>query len=161
MKTFTYNIFLTFVWVTLTMNMSVDNLIFGFIISYFVLWFIQRKNKKEKYFKIIPRFLSFTLLFVKEVIKGSLLICYDIVTPNHYMNPGIIALQMDAKTDREITLLANAITLTPGTTSIAVSKDKCTLYIYSVYIHKDGKEHTINEIKNGLEKKLLNVLRLN
>lgn len=159
MKTFLYNIFLTFIWVALTMNLDVDNFIFGFTVSYFILWFVQRNNKEEKYFYRIPRFFSFMALFIKEVIKGSLRIGYDILTPKHKMHPGIIAVPLDAKTDREITLLANAITLTPGTTSIAVSKDRKYLYVYNIYIDKEGKQKNIDAIKNGLEKKLLEVIR--
>ena len=159
MKTFFQNIFLTFIWVAISMKLTPENLIFGFVVSFFVLWFVQRGNKETRYFKIIPRFISFSALFIKEVISGSLKIGYDIITPNHYMNPGIIAVPLDAKTDLEITLLANSITLTPGTTSLAVSKDKSTLYVYSVYVDKVDKQKTIDEIKNGLEKKLLEVLR--
>lgn len=162
MKTLIYNIFLTFIWVTLTMRLSLDNLIFGFVLSYFVLWFAQRKKKvnvDEKYFKILPKGLKFLIFFIKEVIIGSLKICYDIITPKHLMNPGIIAVPLDAKSDMEITLLANSITLTPGTTSIAVSKDKKTLYVYNVYLDKNDRQKNIDAIKNGLEKKLLEVLR--
>ncbi len=161
MKTFLYNIFLTFIWVTLTMRLDVANFLFGFILSYFILWFIQRKNKNEKYFYRIPKACNFMAYFIKEVIKGSLKIGYDIISPKYKqkMNPGIIAVPLEAKTDREITLLANSITLTPGTISIAVSKDRKYLYVYNVYINKDNKQISINEIKNGLEKKLLEAIR--
>ncbi len=159
MKTFFENIFLTFIWITLTMRLNAENFIFGFIVSYFILWFVQRNNKEVRYFRIIPKTTGFFLLFIKEVIIGSLKIGYDIITPKHYMNPGIIAVPLDAKTDLEITLLANSITLTPGTTSLAVSKDKCILYVYNVYIDKNDKQKSIDAIKNGLEKKLLEALR--
>jgi multicomponent Na+:H+ antiporter subunit E len=159
MKQFLANIFLTAVWVTLTMKLSPENVIFGFVVSFFVLWFVQRNNKKARYFKIIPRFISFMLLFIKEVIVGSVKIGIDIVTPKHFMNPGIIAVPLDAKTDLEITLLANSITLTPGTTSLAVSSDKTIIYVYNVYLDKHDKQKSIDAIKNGLERKLLKVLR--
>jgi multicomponent Na+:H+ antiporter subunit E len=159
MKHFFTHLFLTMIWIALTMKLTLDNFIFGFIVSFFVLWFVQRNNSELRYFKILPRFLDFTLLFVKEIIVGSLKIGYDIVTPRHYMNPGIIAVPLDAKTDLEITLLANSITLTPGTTSLAVSDDKTVLYVYCVYIDKEDKQKSIDGIKNGLEKKLLNLMR--
>ncbi|MFO8055247.1 MAG: Na+/H+ antiporter subunit E [Bacteroidales bacterium] len=159
MKVFFQHLFLVFIWLTLTMNLSGENFVFGFVLSYLVLWFVQRNDRKARYFTVLPRTISFLLLFIKEVIQGSIRIGFDIITPSHYMNPGIIAIPLDAKTDIEITLLANAITLTPGTTSIAVSKDRCTLYVYNVYVHKDGKEKNIANIKNGLEKKLLEMLR--
>jgi multicomponent Na+:H+ antiporter subunit E len=159
MKTFFSNIFLAFIWVTLTMKFNPTNLLFGFVLSYFILWGIQRNTSTNRYFKFILRLIDFIALFVKEVIVGSLKIGFDIITPHHYMNPGIIAVPLDAKTDIEITLLANSITLTPGTTSLAVSKDKSTLYVYCVYIDKKDKQKTIQDIKNGLEKKILEVLR--
>jgi len=159
MKTFFLHLFLTLIWIMLTMSVSPENILFGFVVSFFVLWFAKRKSKDSKYFTRVPKTFSYLLFFVKEVIKGSLKIGYDIITPSHYMNPGIIAVPLDAKTDLEITLLANSITLTPGTTSLAVSEDKSTLYVYNVYIDKTNKENSVLDIKNGLEKKLLEVTR--
>ncbi len=159
MKTFVYNILLTFIWIMLTMKLTPVNFIFGFVVSYFLLWFINRNSQNNGYFKLLPNIIAYLTIFVKEVIYGSFKIFYDIITPKHYMNPGIIAVPLDAKTDIEITLLANSITLTPGTTSLAVSEDKSTLYVYSVYIDKKDKEKTVQGIKNGLERKLLEVSR--
>lgn len=140
------------------MKLSVENFLFGFVVSFFVLWIVHRNSKSTRYFKILPKVFSYLALFTKEVIYGSIRIGYDIISPKNYAKPGIIAIPLDAKTDLEITLLANSITLTPGTTSLAVSADKSTLYVYSVYIDK-SKEQSISDIKNGLEKKLLEVLR--
>lgn len=159
MKTFTYNIFLTFIWFTLTMELTPANFVFGFVVSFFILWIVFRNDKNNRYFKLLPNFIAFLAMFIKEVIYGSLKIGYEIIIPKHTMNPGIIAIPLDAKTNTEITLLANTITLTPGTTSLAVSEDKSTLYVYCVYLDKNDKEKTIRDIKNGLEKKLMKVLR--
>lgn len=158
MKNFIYNIFLAFIWIALTMEFNITNIIFGFALGYIILWFTNRKESNNKYFTRIPRFLNYIFYFVKEVIKGSLRIGYEIITPAHKMRPGIIAVPLDAKSDMEITLLANSITLTPGTISIAVSDDKKILYVYNMYLNKDP-EKSIQEIKNGLEHKLLEVLR--
>ncbi|MBS4059347.1 MAG: Na+/H+ antiporter subunit E [Bacteroidetes bacterium] len=159
MKHLLENLFLAFIWLTLTMKFELVNFIFGFAAGFLVLWFVNRKKTDEyRYIHFMPRLLSFLLLFTKEVIKGSIRIGYDIVTPHHYMHPGIIAVPLDAKTDLEITLLANSITLTPGTTSIALSDDRAYLYVYNVYLEEDVQK-SIDEIKNGLEKKLLEVLR--
>lgn len=159
MKTFFYHLFLTFIWVILTMNLRVENILFGFIISFLLLMFERKNIHVLNYSFFLPRTLRYLAFFIKEVVKGSLKIGYDIITPNHYMNPGIIAVPLDVKTDTEIMILANSITLTPGTTSLAVSEDKSTLYVYNVYIDKEDKEKSVLEIKNGLEKKLLEVTR--
>lgn len=160
MKNFIFNIFLAFIWIALTMKFTIINILFGFLLGYFVLWFVKRKDnhQENKYFVRIPKFFSYILFFIAQVIKGSMRIGYEIITPDHKMNPGIIAIPLDAKSDIEITLLANSITLTPGTISIAVSDNKKTLYVYNMYLDKDP-ENSIQEIKNGLEYKLLEVTR--
>ena len=82
---------------------------------------------------------------------------YDVITPHLYMRPGIVAVPLDAKTDQEITLLANLITLTPGTLSLDVSHDKRTLYVHAMFV--DSPESVRDSIKNGFEKRLLELLR--
>jgi multicomponent Na+:H+ antiporter subunit E len=158
MKTLILNIFLAVIWLALTMKFTFINIFFGFAAGYFVLMTLSRSKNEKKYFTRLPKALAYLALFSREVIKGSLKIGADIITPRHNMHPAILAVPLDARTDIEITLLANSITLTPGTTSLAVSHDRKTLYVYNVYADKDINK-SIAEIKNGLEKKLLEVLR--
>ena len=73
------------------------------------------------------------------------------------MKPAIIGYPLEAKTDIEITLIANCITLTPGTLSLDVSEDKSLLYIHCMYV--DSKEEVIQSIKQGFEKRILEILR--
>ena len=82
---------------------------------------------------------------------------YDVVTPKFYMTPGIVRVPLEAETNLEITLLANLITLTPGTLSLDVSDDRKVLYVHAMYL-KD-KQAFIDDIKNGFEKRLLEILR--
>jgi multicomponent Na+:H+ antiporter subunit E len=75
------------------------------------------------------------------------------------MRPGIIAIPLDARTDLEITLLANLITLTPGTLSLDVSADRRVLYIHVMYIDNDDIEAVRRNIKDGFERRVLEGLR--
>ena len=47
---------------------------------------------------------------------------------------GVIAIPLEARTDAEIVLLANLITLTPGTLSLDISADRKVLYVHAMYI---------------------------
>lgn len=81
------------------------------------------------------------------------------MTPGLNIRPGIIAVPLDAKTDAEITVLAQVITLTPGTLSMDVSPDRSTLYVHALYVPNGDKQTIIDEIKNGFERRLLEVMR--
>lgn len=151
------NILLTLVWLALTGQFDILNFFFGFVLSFSILWVIARGNKHRGYFYRLPKIISFFLFFLKELVKANLQVAYDVITPRFFMKPGIVKIDLDAETDLEITLLANLITLTPGTLSLDVSDDKKVLYVHAMYIN--DKEQFVKSIKKGFEKRLLEILR--
>lgn len=157
MKIFLYNIALAFLWSVLTGVINIYNLFFGLVIGYLILGSMRLEGQKANYFRKVGQVIGFLLFFLKELLVSSFRVAYDVVTPTYHMRPGIIAIPLDAKTDLEITSLANIISLTPGTLSLDVSEDKKLLYIHAMFI--DDPDELRREIKDGLEKKLLRMLR--
>lgn len=152
-----FNILLAISWMLLTGKLEAETFLDGFIVGFIILWISRTALGGSKYFSKIPIAIKFVFYFIKELIKANLIVAYDIITPKDYMKPGIVAVPLEAKTNLEITLFANLITLTPGTLSLDVSTDKKTLYVHGLYV-KDA-ECFKKELKEGLEKRLLEVLR--
>ena len=151
------NLLLTLVWMALTGKFLLANFLFGFVLSFFILWIIARRSDNTRYFNRIPKIVSFIFFFLYELLKANLQVAYDVITPKFFMKPGIVRVPLDAKSDLEITLLANLITLTPGTLSLDVSDDRKVLYVHAMYIN--DKEQFVSSIKTGFEKRLLEILR--
>jgi multicomponent Na+:H+ antiporter subunit E len=151
------NILLAIAWVMLTGEFGWQPLIEGMVIGYVILGISRYALGSYGYFQKIPKAIGFFFYFIKELIIANIVIAYDILTPTDHMKPGIVAIPLDAKTDLEITLLANFITLTPGTLSLDVSTDKKTLYVHGIYV-KDADRFRAS-IKPGFEKRLLELLR--
>lgn len=152
------NILLTIVWVALNGEFTAGNFLFGFILSFVIMWVVSRSaGSGRSYFTKIPKLISFFFFFLYELIKANIQVAYEVVTPKLQMTPGIVKFPLSAKTDMEITLLANLISLTPGTLSLDVMEDRKYLYVHSMYI--ENKETFIADIKNGFERKLLEVMR--
>jgi multicomponent Na+:H+ antiporter subunit E len=82
---------------------------------------------------------------------------YDVVTPGFHMRPAVVAVPLDVETDLEITLLANLITVTPGSFSLDVSDDRKVLYVHAMYV--DDPDEYRREIKEGFERRVLELLR--
>lgn len=154
---FLLNVLLTIVWVFLTGIFNTHNFWAGFILSYLVLWLISSNEKSKKYFVIVPQVFGFIFFFLFQLIKANIQVASDVISPKIKLEPAIIKYPLDARTDLEITLLANVITLTPGSFSLDVSDDRKALYIHAMHINK--KEDFIKEIKNGYEKRILKILR--
>ncbi|HMO51408.1 MAG TPA: Na+/H+ antiporter subunit E [Kiritimatiellia bacterium] len=157
MKPFFYNLVLAFLWALLTGEISLGNLFAGFVLGYVILGLLFGAREKSSYFLKVGQVIRFVVLFLKEMVVSSARVAYDVITPTYYMRPGVVAIPLDAKTDAEIALLANVITLTPGTLSLDVSEDRRTLYIHAMFVH--DPDALRREIKEGLEKQLLEVMR--
>lgn len=150
---FLANLLLTFIWVALTGSFAFANVVFGFFLSYFLLFVITRGSGRARYFRLVPKVVSFFFFFSYELIKANIQVAWEVGTPSFHMKPGIIGVPLDVTSDGEITMLANLITLTPGTLSLDVSADKKVLYVYSMYV--TNREDFIKGIKNGFEKRII------
>jgi multicomponent Na+:H+ antiporter subunit E len=125
---FTWNCVLALVWCALFADFSPRNVLLGFAAGYAGLWFAWRGDAGRRYFRKVPRLLCFLLFYAGE-----------------------------AKTDAEILLLANLITLTPGSLTLDISEDRRTLFVHAMFV--DDADAFRRTIKEGLERRLLEVLR--
>ena len=100
--------------------------------------------------------MAFALFFLKELFVANVRVAYDVITPVWYMKPGVIAMRLEAESDIEITLVANLISLTPGTLSLDVSDDRKVLYIHAMFM---ADEQELRDSLHELERRILRVLR--
>jgi multicomponent Na+:H+ antiporter subunit E len=151
------NVVLALTWAAASGEFTVGNLVLGFVASYAILAFAQRVTGGSAYFVKVPRLLRLVVVFLWELLVASLRVAHDVVTPTHYARPGVIAVPLDASTDLEITVLANLISLTPGTLSLDVSPDRRVLYIHAMFV--DDPDEVRRQIKDGFERRLLEITR--
>ena len=157
MNGFTWNIMLALIWVAVTGNFTGAGLVVGFVVGYIIIGISLRNVPAfSDYVRKVPRVLLFTLFFLKELVRSNIRVAWDVLTPTDYMMPGVIAVPLEARTEGEITLLANMISLTPGTLSLDVSTDRNVLYIHVMYL-EDPKQ--AQEEIRYLEARLLEILR--
>lgn len=153
-----WNVLLALAWGVLTGQFTPVNLAFGFVLGYVMLWIAQRAEKPRDYFTKVVRVLRFIVFFLWEMVKANLQVAYHVIAPRHKMRPGVIAVPLDVRTDIEVTLLANLITLTPGTLSLDVSADRRVMYIHSMTLG-DRADEFRRQIKEGFERRVLEVAR--
>jgi multicomponent Na+:H+ antiporter subunit E len=157
MRMFLWNLLLALGWMMLMGRFEPADLLVGFGLSYLVLFTMRRVLEPTSYFSKVPEAIGFVAFFVKELVLANMRVAYDVITPTHLMRPGVVAIPLDAKTDAEITVFANLLTLTPGTMSLDVSADRSVLYIHAMYI--DDIEELRRQIKEGFERRTTEILR--
>lgn len=146
------HVLLALAWAALNGQLTPETLAGGFVLGYIILYLSRRALGSHRYVTKVPQVLRFLGYFVVELFKSNIRVAYEVITPHFNMRPAIIAVPLDIQSDIEITLLANLITLTPGTLSLDVSSDKRVLYVHSMYV--TDIEAFRDEIKNGFERRV-------
>lgn len=151
------NTLLALAWGALTGDTTPRGFAVGFLFGFLALYLFHRNRRRTSYFRKLFMALRFVGFYLFELLLANCRVAYDVATRGYNMHPALLALPLDAKTDFEIALLANLITLTPGTLSVDVSTDRRVLYIHAMYL--DDPEEFKRSLKEGLEKRVLELLR--
>jgi multicomponent Na+:H+ antiporter subunit E len=157
MSLFLVNVLLALTWAAITGRYTLDNLALGFALGIFALYLIRGQVGSIGYFTRARKVISLTLLFLYELVMSALKVAIVVLKPKMNVKPGIFAYELKVDRDFEITLLANMITLTPGTLSVDVSDDKRFLFVHAI----DCSDPDANrrDIADGFERKILEAFR--
>ena len=139
-------------WTFATGELTAGNFFLGYGISFAVLIVTQRLLGSSHYGRQVWLAARLAVTFFWELIVATLQVAYDVVTPRHHMRPGILAIPLEVKGDLPVTLLANLLTLTPGSLSLEVDENKRILYVHVMYI--DDVEKTRRRIKETFERQI-------
>ena len=91
-----------------------------------------------------------------EILLSGARVAWEVLTPRARARPGIIRVPLDLERTDQIALLANLVTLTPGTVSLDVSEARDALYVHVMFL--DDVDAEIRSIKDGLETRVRRVL---
>jgi multicomponent Na+:H+ antiporter subunit E len=151
------NVFLAWIWMFLKVSYDSVTFFVGYFFGLVIIFTFRRFfNSRFYLYRVIAVFRLF-FIFIRELIMSNIAVLKVILKPKLDMKPGIFALKTELQSDWEITILANLITLTPGTLVIDISPDNQTLYIHAMDI--DDVDDAINSIKNTFEKAIMEVSR--
>lgn len=155
---------LALLWVALQGTLSIGNVLLGVIFSTAILWVSnplfdstdptesRRLREGIRPLRRLWRVFVLLLVFLRELTVSALQVARYTIQPTLQIRPAIVEYPLDVQTGREITTLANLISLTPGTLSLDVSPDCHYLYIHAISVETDDGSEVITDIKGSLEK---------
>jgi multicomponent Na+:H+ antiporter subunit E len=102
--------------------------------------------------------LRFVVYFFWELLIANLRVARDVLRPGPLrMKPRVVAVPLEKCGDVEVTLLANVLSLTPGTLSLDVSGDHCVLFVHAIHAPDAGQ--TRRQIQNGFGRLVFDLFR--
>ncbi|HUX94757.1 MAG TPA: Na+/H+ antiporter subunit E [Bacteroidales bacterium] len=159
MNTVIYFLMCLTTWILLTGKFDGQNLITGAAVSLITTLIFS------KYFRIDARKLThpkryfwllvYLLFFIWECIKANIDVAYRVLHPAMPVRPGIVKVKLTLKRALSRTILANSITMTPGTISVDIIGD--SLYVHCIYLEDTNPEHYTYKISGKFEKILTKI----
>jgi len=119
---------------------SFEEIIFGLILS-IIAGVIARKLFVKKSLRMLNpvrwfTFIGYLFYFFYEMAKANFDVAYRVITGK--IRPGIVKISPDLKTDLGATMLANSITLTPGTLTVDIDENTNDLYIHWINVEDEA-----------------------
>ena len=99
--------------------------------------------------------IQYFFIFLIALLKANLDVARRVISPSLPINPGIVEFKTKLTNDFAKMILANSITLTPGTLSIDVIGD--TFYVHWIDVTHEDPEGAYKEIAESFEKTLLKI----
>jgi len=103
------------------------------------------------------RLLGFAAYFGRALCVANAQVVWDVVTPRSRLQPGIAAVPLRSRTDAEVALLVNLVTLTPGTLALAVTREPAVLYVHGMYA---GDVEAFRAQMTEMETRMLRAVRV-
>lgn len=108
----------------LIFGVGISLLLFGFICK-----FMDYSLKKElRTYRNIWRGISYIVLLLKEIIKANYSVIHLILSPKYEIEPKLVRFKTDLKSDTSRVILADSITLTPGTITVTLEGDEYLIH---------------------------------
>ena len=126
-------VFLMLLWVVLNGRVTPEILLTGLAAVLILAAFMKKITgytpaKELRILKKIPLFIAYLAVLFSEIVRSGVKVAAVILNKKITVEPALVTFDADLKTDFGRFILANSITLTPGT--ITVSADKNTFRVH-------------------------------
>ena len=156
MKELFINLILALIWLFLSTDKNLVDLLFGWVLGFAIIAAFHRITGGSEYVRRVLAFAKFVLIFLREFIYSNIHVTLYVLTRSRKsMHPEFVTMDISGLNTGEIVLLSQCITLTPGTTAVEVSEDRTSLLIHMLDPDENTEDHTLSIRRNFLD----NILR--
>ncbi|MBU1294117.1 MAG: Na+/H+ antiporter subunit E [Gammaproteobacteria bacterium] len=145
-----HSLLLFVVWLLLNNSISAGHMVLAVFFAITIPLLVN--SMRDEHPKILKPWLAirYILMVLKDILTANVEVALLIIGPIKKLTPGFVAIPINIDSDLGITILASTVSLTPGTVSAEVSKDKAWLYVHS--LHLDDEAELIKSVKQRYEK---------
>ncbi len=125
-------VLLTLLWLALNADFSVGNILLGAAVAFLVLS-VTGWPKGRWWPRALWRWFCLAVVFMRELLLANLQVAVQILRPRLALQPCLVAVPLPPLNDAELVLLANMVTLTPGTLTLDIAVEKNQLFVHALH----------------------------
>jgi multicomponent Na+:H+ antiporter subunit E len=141
-------LWLTLVWMALWGSATVANLLGGLLVAAVLLVLLPLPSMPLESDVRPVALLRLAVVFFWELIKASFIVVVQVLRPSSELRQAVVAVPVIGVSDRLLTLLANAVSLTPGTLALEVDRPRSTLYVHVLNV--GGDVDAVEEVRASI-----------
>lgn len=140
-------------WILLNGKITKEILLFGLVIAAAIFWFVCKFmdhsiRKEMMLYKSIGQFILYFLILLREIFIANINVLKLVYSPKYVPEPGLVYFKTDLKTGLAKVMLANSITLTPGTITVSLKDDEfCVHCLDMAYAEDIEKSVFVQQLK--------------
>ena len=143
-------------WVILNGRITFEIIVFGVVISaaiyLFICKFMDYSPKMDLWLlKKIPLLLKYLLVLIREIAKANLVMIRFLFHPEILAEPALVAFRTDLRSRTARVLLANSITMTPGTITVRMEDGEYLVHCYDKSMGEGLDESAFVQVLRDLE----------
>lgn len=123
-------LWLTVVWVGLWGSPTAANVLGGLTVAAVLLALLPLPEAPAEGRVRWPALLRYVAFFALELVRASLIVVWQVLRPGGELRQAVIAVDAMGASDRLLTVVANSISLTPGTLTLEVDRERSILYVH-------------------------------
>jgi multicomponent Na+:H+ antiporter subunit E len=151
-RLFLLNLILALTWAALQGELTATNLVAGFLIGGLAIYLFRAMFFRPLYFRKIALGAKLLVVFLHQLLRANLAVLKVVLSPRIRVRSGVIALPTELTDEVALTVLANMITLTPGTLTLDISPDRRYLYVHTLNLEEP--EAVKRDIQRSFERYL-------
>jgi len=152
-------VLLMLVWYAFTLSIQPAEIIAGLVVTFIVSWLNYNSftccGLRLLHPAKIVLIVQYFVVFIIALIKSNFHVAAIVIKPKINVNPGIVKFKTNLQSDFAKMVLANSITLTPGTLSVDVIED--VFYIHWLEVTEHSDEGIYQAIAAEFESKLIKI----
>lgn len=128
-------LWLTALWLVLWRSTSPGAVVSGVVLAAALTWAVRRSDDHAERHRVRPlALLRYFGHMVVALVRSNVALAREVLTPTDYTRPGLLEVRLPRSSELVLTVVANSITLTPGTMTLAVDPATSTLRIHVLHL---------------------------